>query len=74
LLNDSKRVARDAYDGEVMSSIILFLALAGAFFLLGYVASWLINGRLVKRINNTRFYMKKGHTLKRAWLYAGLTL
>lgn len=42
--------------------------------MLGYMASWLINGQLVKRIKNTRFYMKKGHTLKRAWRYAGVTL
>jgi len=41
---------------------------------IGYLASWLVHGGLVKRIKNTRYYMGKGHSLRRAWYYSGITL
>lgn len=57
-----------------MFEIILFLALSGLCFLLGYLASWLIHGKLIKRIKNTLYYIKLGHQPIRAWRYAGVTL
>lgn len=57
-----------------MFEIILFLALSGLCFLLSYLASWLIHGKLIKRIKNTLYYIKLGHQPVRAWRYAGVTL
>jgi len=54
--------------------IAIFIAMAIAY-LIGYITSWVIHGKLIKRIMNTRFYMKKGrYSLATAWKYAGVTL
>lgn len=48
--------------------------LALTSFLVGYTAAWLNHGQVFKRIKTTRHYMKRGHSFKHAWKYAGVTL
>ncbi|MDP3088840.1 MAG: hypothetical protein Q8M99_11725 [Methylotenera sp.] len=57
-----------------MNVIFAIIGALTVAYTVGYVTSWVIHGKLFKRISNTRHYMKKGHPFKRAWNYAGMTL
>ncbi len=44
-------------------------------FCIGYLIAWCIHGRLIKRIKDTYFYIKKrGYSLAMAWDLSGRTL
>jgi len=41
----------------------------------GYLLSWLVHGRLIKRIRDTHYYItKRKYSLATAWNLAGRTL
>lgn len=46
-----------------------------SIFFAGYIASWLVHGRLIKRIRDTHYYVTQRHySLPMAWRLAGRTL
>ncbi len=41
----------------------------------GYLLSWIVHGRLIKRIKDTHYYVtKRQYSIVQAWHLAGITL
>jgi hypothetical protein len=61
--------ANNAKGSSVMIKTILIASGAA------YLISWIIHGKLIKRIQNTCYYLKRGHySYRQAWRIAGRTI